>query len=441
MKVVDIVIIGGGAAGLMAASIAAESGNTVVLIEKNYRCGSKLLITGKGRCNLTNTHTWEEFSPHIHPDSGFFKTAFFSFSNQDVISFFEKNGMATMVERGHRVFPVSEKSQDVLQTFLNTLNRENVEIKYNSQVSRVIRSDDGLFNTMFLSAINASKEKPLGDRITMDAILSKTVIVTTGGLSYPATGSTGDGYIIAKSFGHTISSTYPSLTALKPSKYDEHLVGITLKNINLTLWLDDNISQSEMGELTFTDGGIEGALGFRVSRKAVKAIIDKRKVELEIDLKPAVTTDELSKRITKDLADLLLSKRYSDYYHQGKIDTVTKALLRNMLPKELIFPFFALNQDLSLNNLPIRLKHWKFKIVNYVGYERAVVTSGGISLDEISRKTMESKKVSSLFFAGEVLNLDGDTGGYNLQIAFSTAFLAAKSASEKIKKLFDIDSK
>ena len=408
---VDLVIIGGGASGLMAAAIAAPSGKKTVLLEKKDECGRKMLLTGKGRCNITNSRPWEDFQEHIHPDPSFFKNAFFEFSNTDIVEFLNGAGLQTVEERGMRIFPVTQKSVDVRNTFLNYLSRyPNLTIRYSSEVVSVQKTEKGIFK------IEGIQQTAVLSHFIYEA---SAVIIATGGLSYPVTGSTGDGYRFAERFGHKIIPTHPSLTALMPKFYDSRLIGLTLKNVSLSLEVDGNVVQNEFGELTFTNGGIEGALGFRVSRKAVKALNSGQKVRLIIDLKPALSVDQLKKRVEKDY----------------KAGMTLNMFLNSYLPLQLISPFISMSDNLNIQNLPVRLKNWTVDIKSYVGYERCVVTAGGVDIKEISRKTMESKKVKGLFFSGEVMNLDADTGGYNLQIAFSTGALAAKSAVKYLESV------
>lgn len=399
----EIVIIGGGAAGLMAATEAVGKNCRVAVIEKNSQCGRKMLITGKGRCNITNSRKWDEFKEHIHPDSGFFRPSFMAFSNSDTVSLLNKLGLRTVEERGMRIFPLSGRSADVRDTLVSYLRKSgNVDLCCNSEVLSVSRSQNG-FDVAVLR---------LEDKMTVDRIRAGKVIVATGGLSYPLTGSTGDGYKFASKLGHTIVPTMPSLTAIVPYNYNFGLAGLTLRNVSLTLEVDGGQVQQEFGELTFTMGGLEGALGFRVSRKAVHALEAGRRVEAVVDLKPAVSETELRDRIQREYRKDMRLSRY----------------LERLLPLQAVKPFMDSDSSLTVNNLPVRLKHWRFPIRSYVDYSRAVVTSGGVSLKEISRKTMESKIVPGLYFAGEVMDLDGDTGGYNLQIAFSTAVAAVRSA-------------
>ena len=410
----DIVIIGGGAAGLMAAAQASiildktdsERIPSVALIERNNILGRKLLLTGKGRCNITNARVWEDFLCHIHPDSSFLKNSFFSFDNMAVIKFFEQEGLKTIKERGERYFPESGKSSDVRDTLQTRAEASrHIDIIKGKRVTTV---------TPCGSHFEIHTESEDGSTGT---IIARKVIIATGGLSYPVTGSTGDGYKFALNTGHKITPTRASLTALKPASYDTTLVGTTLKNVSLTLVIDGDRVMKEEGELSFTNGGIEGALGFRVSRRAVKAIDNGQKVSLIIDLKPGVSQQQLRARIERERGNAPIKK-----------------YLSSLMPSNIINGFIASNPRLNYENLPEALKEWTFTINGYVGYERCVITNGGVSLKDISRKTMESKKVKGLYFAGEVMDLDADTGGYNLQIAFSTAYTAISSAIEAIIK-------
>ncbi|MBQ2912701.1 MAG: aminoacetone oxidase family FAD-binding enzyme [Bacteroidales bacterium] len=408
-KVYDIVIIGGGAAGLYAAatlsSLNMEGASLkVLLLEKMHRCGLKIGITGKGRCNLTNTKPWEEFSSHIHPKNIFLKNSFYGMSNISTMEFFEKIGLPLVVERGDRVFPQSMKATDVPSVLEKHILRGGVEIKKNAPVRHIKSSPDNLFLVEYGEG---------------EELASKKIIVATGGLSYKTTGSTGDGYEFARCFGHKITQCFPSLTALRPKDYREEFQGISLKNVSLQLVVNGNVVQEEFGDLDFTNGGIEGPIGFKVSRKGVHSIINGQKVEVVLDMKPAVSHKQLKERISRELLQVKGNQ--------------LKGLLPKLLPQSIVPLFVAAHKNLSIENLPEKLKCWKFAVEGYVGYERCVVTAGGVHLQEVSQKSMESKLVKGLYFAGEVLDLDGDTGGYNLQIAFSTGALAAMSAAKSTR--------
>lgn len=408
-KVYDIVIIGGGAAGLFAAATLSSyirEGNSlnVLLLEKMHRCGLKIGITGKGRCNLTNTKPWNEFSTHIHPKNIFLKNSFYAMDNTAVMEFFEGLGLPLVVERGDRVFPQSMKALDVVSTLEKHILEGGIELRKNSPVVSVSRLPD-----------NFTVEVDGGEKY-----LSKALIVATGGLSYPTTGSSGDGYVFAKGFGHKITPCFPSLTALVPKYYREEYHGISLKNVSVQLAVNGDVVQEEFGDLDFTNGGIEGPIGFKVSRKGVHSLINGQKVEMRLDMKPAVSHKQLQDRIAREAKEV-------------KGDQL-KGVLPKLLPGRLVKLFLQDNKGVTFANLNERLKCWKFSISGYVGYERCVVTAGGVSLQEVSQKTMESKLVKGLFFAGELLDLDGDTGGYNLQIAFSTGAMAARSAAASITR-------
>lgn len=400
----DIAIVGGGASGLMAAALASGNGKRIVLLEKNDACGKKLLLTGKGKCNITNTREWEEFSEHVHPNAEFFKPAFLGFSNNDTIGFFNSIGLETVCERGQRVFPKSGKSTDVRDTLLRRITAsDNVTVMTGTEVTSIRKE-----NSKYLLSILHHRKI-----YSMNVITASRILIATGGLSYPLTGSTGDGYRFAEAFGHRIADTHPSLTALVPAIDFTGLIGLTLRNVTLSLFIDGGMVQSEFGEMTFTNGGLEGALGFRVSRNAVSALVSGKRVDVSVDLKPALTAEQIKQRIQRE------------YTRDVKFCTY----LEKMLPVQVIQPFVTTSKGLCINNLPVRIKNWKFGIKGYVDYSRAVITTGGVSLQDISRKTMESRICPGMYFIGEVMDLDADTGGYNLQIAFSTAAAAIKAAS------------
>ena len=404
---------------MLAAIRAAEKGADVLLLEKNGSIGHKLLLTGKGRCNLTNAKGWTEFSRHLHPKPNFLKCAFYNFPNTATVEFFENEcGVETVLTRGDRIFPKTMMSKTVVDGLLRCLKEKGVKVEYNCDVLKVERSSDGLFN---VTVVNTPQSQMKGREY-----VARCVVVATGGLSYPSTGSTGRGYDIAGSFGHEVVECFPSLTALTPQNYDLRLEGIDLVNVSATLYIDNNIAADEFGDLSFTDGGIEGPIGFRLSRNAVKAMRNGSRVELVIDLKPAVSLDTFSARVAKEAAALKLP--------QNPDRQRLKALLRKFVPAQLVEPFLDANREITVQNMPLKLKEWRFKIVDYVGYRRAVVTAGGVSTEEVNSKTMGSKYVPGLFFAGEVLDIDGDTGGYNLQVAFSTGVLAADSAVKYLSK-------
>lgn len=431
----DIIIIGGGAAGLMAAAGAGNIlGGTgrVIVLEKMARPGRKIMITGKGRCNFTNVKPWNEFSVHIYPKPNFLKPSFYNLNPEKMIEFLEENGMEAVIERGDRAFPTSHLASDVVDALLGAAQGNGAEVLCNKEVTSIVH-EEGIYSVRCSdsSAYTAGK-----------------LIIATGGLSYPKTGSTGDGYDWAKTLGHTVKPLFPSLTAIVPKGYKtttqekghidrstplseigEALCGNQLKNVGLNIHIDGNLAASEFGDLDFTDGGIEGPIGFKVSRKCVNSIINGSRIRAEIDLKPAVELEDLTVRINTLWNEISKDKRSANKLYKDRF----KILLTKVLPMSVIPAFTRTSPDIDHKTLPKALKAWKMEIVGYVGYERCVVTAGGVSLDEVTAKTLESKLIPGLYFAGEVLDLDADTGGYNLQTAFSTGYLAGISAAKSLK--------
>ena len=442
----EIIIIGGGAAGLMAAAGAAgfmnEKGieGRVLVLEKMQRPGRKIMITGKGRCNFTNLKNWNEFSEHIHPKPGFLKPAFYNLTSEKMIDFLTAQGMESVVERGDRAFPASHLASDVVDALLRAAEGAGAEVICGKEVNEILRlaQDD--------------KEGFKVECTDGSSYICNKLIICTGGLSYPKTGSTGDGYAWAKAFGHSMRPLFPSLTAMVPAGYKDitvvekgrsgdkghidrstplsetgkMLCGNQLKNVGLSIVIDGNPAEEEFGDLDFTDGGLEGPIGFKVSRKCVNALINGSKVQAIIDMKPAVELEDLQVRISTLWNEIAKDKRSANKLYKDRY----RILLTKVLPMQLIPAFSRMNPNVDHKSLAKALKNWKMEIEGYVGYERCVVTAGGVSQDEITPKTLESRLVSGLYFAGEVLDLDGDTGGYNLQIAFSTGYLAGISAAK-----------
>lgn len=427
----DIVIIGGGAAGLMAAAGAAQTlagAGKVIVLEKMQRPGRKIMITGKGRCNFTNVKAWNEFSGHVHPKPNFLKPSFYNLSSEKMIDFLTEHGMESVVERGDRAFPASHLASDVVDALVRAAEQAGADILCDKEVVEMLRQDEG-----FIVKCNDGSK-----------YVCRKLIICTGGLSYPKTGSSGDGYVWAQEVGHAVKPLFPSLTAIVPKGYKDGkghihrslplsevgkmLCGNQLKNVGLTTFIDGNEAQNEFGDLDFTDGGIEGPIGFKVSRKCVNALINGSKVYAVMDLKPAVEIEDLTVRINTLWNDISKDKRNAQKLYKDRF----RILLTKVLPMSLIPAFLKYNQNADHKTLPKYLKEWKFEIEGYVGYERCVVTAGGVSLEELTPKTLESKLIPGLHFAGEVLDLDADTGGYNLQIAFSTGFLAGISAAKNL---------
>ena len=457
----DILVIGGGASGLMAAWSAARTfadrGECaqVTVLEKMPRPGRKIMITGKGRCNFTNVKAWNAFAPHVQAGSAFVKSAFYSLNPEKLTAWFEEQGMHTVVERGDRAFPASHRASEVVDTLVNACLGLGVKLMTGTSVTSVSALPDGGFQVTADSTDGPERW------------LCRKLVVATGGLSYPATGSTGDGYAWARELGHSIRPLFPSLTALVPRGYktDEVLStdgpkhidrstplsetgrllqGIQLKNVGVTLQIQGVAAGEEFGDLDFTDGGIEGPVGFQLSRKAVKSLINGSRVQLVVDLKPGVPLTELTERVKALWKEVDGDPRSRRLHEKGKC----KVVLEKLLPRELVPAFLACNPGiLTLErrgrtdtkvwvNLPTIakcLKAWTFEIAGHVGYERCVVTAGGVATDEVSPKTMESKKCPGLYLCGEVLDIDSDTGGFNLQTAFCTGHLAGHSAAASLQ--------
>ena len=438
----DIIIIGGGAAGLMAAAGASGKGSSVAVLEKMTRPGRKIMITGKGRCNFTNVKAWNEFSQHIHPKPNFLKPSFYNLTSEKMIGFLADNGMESVIERGDRAFPASHLATDVVDTLARAAEDAGAEILCSKEVSSVI---SGKSDNVISGEVESSFTLKCTDGSTFSC---QRLIICTGGLSYPKTGSTGDGYRWATSFGHSLKPLFPSLTAIVPVNYKttdtrghidrstplsemgKLLCGNQLKNVALSIIVDGNEAAYEFGDLDFTDGGIEGPIGFKVSRKCVNAIMNGSKVMAVIDLKPAVDLEDLDRRMRTLWDDICKDKRNASRQYKDRF----KVLLTKVMPMSLIPSFTKSHPNADHKTLAKTLKKWKFEIGGYVGYERCVITAGGVSCEEIAPKTLESKLTPGLYFAGEVLDLDADTGGYNLQTAFSTGYLSGISAAKSLSK-------
>ena len=444
----DIIIVGGGAAGLMAAAGAAGHCSSkgmdakIIVLEKMARPGRKIMITGKGRCNFTNLKNWNEFSEHIHPKPGFLKSAFYNLTSEKMIDFLTEQGMESVVERGDRAFPSSHLASDVVDALLRAAEGAGAEVLCGKEVDKVSRTGQAGVDDFQVNCTDGS------------CYVCSKLIICTGGLSYPKTGSTGDGFGWAKDMGHSLRPLFPSLTAIVPSGYKDitisgkgsevgkghidrstplsetgnMLCGNQLKNVGLSIIIDGNTAAEEFGDLDFTDGGLEGPIGFKVSRKCVNALMNGSKVQAIIDMKPAVEIEDLQARIAALWNEIAKDKRSANKLYKDRF----KILLTKVLPMQLIPGFVKMNPNADHKSLAKALKGWKMDMEGYVGYERCVVTAGGVSQDEITPKTLESRLVPGLYFAGEILDLDGDTGGYNLQIAFSTGYLAGSSAARTL---------
>lgn len=405
----DLIVIGAGVSGLMAAAEAASRGLNVVLLEKMERPARKLRITGKGRCNLTNTKPLPEFSEKIKSGREFLQTALEQFSSQNTVSLFENLGVELVVERGDRVFPASGKAWDVANALVNRALKNNVKIHCDCEVVSIENHE--------------TPEKKFEVNTSKGDFAARNILITTGGVSYPATGSTGDGYQFAYDFGHQIVELRPALVPLEIASIGLYK-GLALKNIGVKLSVDGAIVEERFGDVEFTDKGISGATIIQISRTAVDAIIDKRSVQVDLDLKSALSPLKLTNRISREIDQLpgatvrvLLQKLTPSPLHL-KICEQAQIDLRTPLDRL---------SDKAIGSLVEALKSLNFKILDYRPFTEAIITAGGVDCSEINDNTMESLKVNGLYFAGEVLDIDADTGGYNIQLALSTAYLAAHS--------------
>lgn len=410
----DVIVIGAGAAGMMAAATAAKNGRRVLLMEKMEKAGRKIRISGKGRCNLTNARPPEEFREAIRTNADFFDVAFAEFNNKATIRLFERLGVKLDIERGQRVFPHSGKAWDIANALMDYCVESGVEVMYDTRVSDVLAIDGKVYGVRYFNKRGFERKEE-----------APNVIIATGGVSYPATGSTGDGYIFADRLGHTIEAVRPSLTPLRTSHPQrKYLDGLLLKNVAARLYVDNELVREEFGEIGFSERGIEGAIALRMSRDAVDALIDERKVKIVLDMKPALTEEMLTERIRREIADMQPEEFFAE-------------LLRRLVPKQMVIPlaheldvhsknYIRKVTDAEIARLVKVLKGMTFPIVDYAPFEYAVVTAGGVRCDEVNRYTMQSNKVSGLYYAGEVLDIDANTGGYNMQIAFSTGRLAGQ---------------
>jgi predicted Rossmann fold flavoprotein len=402
----SVIVVGAGPAGLLAAGRAAEQGARVLVLEKMRSEGRKLLITGKGRCNITNDASSAEFIKHVFPDGRFLRNAFSQFYSKDIISLLQKYGVESTLERGGRYFPAGDKSQDVLRALLEWANELNVEIRTGQRVEKLL-TENGTIQGVQSNGVVFHAEK---------------VILATGGKSYPATGSTGDGYDLAKSVGHTVEKPIPALVPLETKgNLAQNLQGLNLRNVKAVVWVNGKKAGEAFGEMLFTHFGLSGPIILTLSRIVVTALQNKAKVEITVDLKPALDDQKLDNRLLRDLNE------------HGKKQLAN--IFRNWLPAFMIPVFIeelkldpekAGHQVNSKERKQIRylLKNLRFEVAKHRPFKEAIITAGGIPTKEIAPKTMESRLVKGLYFAGEIIDLDAETGGYNLQIAWSTGWLA-----------------
>ena len=409
-----VLIIGGGAAGMMAAAFAAKNGNRVEVFEKNEKLGKKLFITGKGRCNITNAADLEDFFSAVTSNPKFLYSAFYSFTNEQVISFFEELGVKTKVERGGRVFPVSDHSSDVIQALKSEMERLGVKINLNAEVKELITEKSSTGET-----VNGIRLVS-GKKISGDA-----VIVATGGISYPSTGSTGDGYRFARRCGHKVSELSPSLVPMEVKEwYAGELMGLSLRNIEIRITDGKKKLYQEFGEMLFTHYGVTGPVILSASSVVGKKLKD-TELTLHIDLKPALTEEQLDKRVLREF------ETNHNRQFKNAVDSLFPSKLRpvivelSSIPEEKKVHEITKEERLRFVRL---IKDFTMTLTGLRGYNEAIITKGGVSVKEIDPGTMESKLVKGLYFAGEVLDLDAVTGGYNLQIAWSTGYLAGMNA-------------
>lgn len=416
-----VTVIGGGPAGMMSAITAAQNGNDVCLLEKNNKLGKKLLITGKGRCNITSSLDIKDFIQNVPGNGRFLYSAFDNYTNIDIINFLREHGVNVKEERGNRIFPTSDRAVDVLEAFEDELKKRRVKIKFNAKVTNIEVEEN---KVKFVHYINENGEEK--------KIETDKVILATGGKTYSATGSTGDGYELAKKLGHTITPIKPSLVPLTSSgeslKICKELQGLSLKNVSIKL-IDtskNKVIYEDFGEMLFTHFGVSGPVILSSSAhllryKNVNNLLKEQNIKLIIDLKPALSMEKLDLRIQRDF----LEEKNKEY----------KNSLNNLLPQKLIEPVIrisGISANKQVNEITKEerlklvglLKNFTVTISGFRPIEEGIVTSGGISVKEINPKTMESKLIKGLFFAGEIIDVDAYTGGFNLQIAYSTGFTA-----------------
>ena len=410
-----VVVIGGGPAGMMAAITSAEQRNEVILVEKNNSLGKKLLITGKGRCNITSSLEMSEFIKNTPGNGRFLYSAFENYTNQDIIAFLAKQGLKVKEERGNRIFPVTDRSLDVLNCFKNKLNELKVKIMYNSKVEEII----------------VQNNKIVGVKTNKETIKAEKVILATGGKSYSSTGSTGDGYKLAMKLGHTVTTIKPSLVPLVTYEKNicQNMQGLSLRNVKISIKEENKTIYEDFGEMLFTHFGVSGPTilsgsAHLVRYKNIEQLLKDKKIKLHIDLKPALTPEKLDERILRDF-DQLKNKQF-------------KNSLDKLLPQKMIntiIDISGINPEKKINeitkqerrNLVNLLKDFELTIKDFRPIEEAIITSGGINIKEVNPKTMESKIINGLYFAGEILDVDSYTGGFNLQIAYSTGYTAGKN--------------
>ena len=410
----NIIVVGGGAAGLLAGIAATELGAQVMILEKMRTPGRKMLITGKGRCNITNNCEIAEIIRNLPGNGRFLNSALHRFSNDDMIYLLESHGLQTKVERGGRVFPVTDKAKDVVDTLLNIYREKGGKLLVDQTVSKILIEDGCVAGVVTND----------GNKYTADA-----VIITTGGASYPGTGSDGNGFTLAKACGHTIITLKPSLVPLESdSEYIKSLQGLSLRNVKASISCGETVLASEFGEMLFTHFGFSGPIILSLSKAVAEAFATGNKdLDLIIDLKPALDVQKLDLRIQRDFANYLRKQLVN-----GMKDLLPGRLIPVVLDAAFLNPDKPINQisKEERSRLVYNLKNLSFPITGTRPLAEAIVTAGGVSTKEINPKTFESKIVKKLYFAGEVIDVDGYTGGYNLQAAFSSGYAAGYAAAQ-----------
>ena len=418
----NVIVIGGGPAGMMAAISSARQKNKVILLEKMNTCGRKLLITGKGRCNITSSLSMDKFIENTPGNGKFLYSAFKNFTNKDILELLKQNGVEAKEERGNRMFPVSDKSMDVLNAFIKEMKKYNINVIEQADVRRILTKDNKVTGVRYIDKKNNEQKELFADK----------VILATGGKSYPNTGSTGDGYKMAKELGHTIKKVQGSLVPLTVKGYDlelcKRMQGLSLRNIGMQIEdiTKNKVIYSDFGELLFTHFGVSGPTVLSSSAhllryKNIENLLREQKVVLKIDLKPALDMHKLNLRVLRDF--------------EGNKNKQIIHAIDKLLPKKMIEPVLEkskIKKDKKVNEITKlereelikTIKQFELTITGFRPIEEAIVTSGGINIKEINPKTMESKLINGLYFAGEIIDVDSYTGGFNLQIAYSTGYTA-----------------
>jgi hypothetical protein len=411
----QIVIIGGGAAGMLAGIMAGRQGAKVTLLEKNEKLGKKLYITGKGRCNVTHACDVEELLQSVCSNRKFLYSAFYGFSSEQTMEFFETLGLSLKIERGNRVFPVSDKSSDVISTLARELNKVGAKVHFQCEAKELLTENGQITG---VQALEDGKEQ----RYFCDS-----VILATGGLSYPFTGSTGDGFRMAKKLGHTVTDCSPALVPMEIKEdFYKELQGLSLRNVTLKIQCGKKTVFEGFGEMLFTHFGVSGPLILSGSSHLAPYLLKKQSATLHLDLKPALSYEELDERILRDF-----TKFSNKQYKNSLEDLLPKKLIPVIITLSKISPEKKVNliTKEERKNLVSVIKDMRMEVKGFREYKEAVITHGGIKVSEVNPSTMESKLVKGLYFAGEILDLDAVTGGYNLQIAWSTAHEAGINAS------------